>query len=116
VFRAEYELHHLHIIDGTRANYLLQRFRMDVNIPLRGRLGVGASGDYLSRYTFYQAGTKSHLRFPEVRVFSQLERANDSAASDVSSFAAAHRDDRGGAGRRRHHRPRPPLRACVRGS
>jgi len=42
---------------------------MDLNIPLRGRLGVGASGDYLSRYTFYQAGTKSHLRFPEVRVF-----------------------------------------------
>ena len=69
LFRAEYQLHHLHIIDGTRANYLLQRFRMDLNVPLRGRLGVGATGDYLRRQTFYQNGTKSRLRFPEIRVF-----------------------------------------------
>ena len=69
IFRAEYELHHLHIIDGTRANYLLQRLRVDANLPLRGRFGVGASGDFFSRYTFYQNGTKSHLQFPEIRVF-----------------------------------------------
>jgi hypothetical protein len=69
LFQAEYELHHLHIIDGTRANYLLQRFRVGVNVPIRGRLGFGASTEYFSRYTFYQAGTKSHLSFPEIRVF-----------------------------------------------
>jgi hypothetical protein len=69
LFRAEYELHHLHIIDGTRANYLLQRFRADLNVPLRGRLGAGVTGDYFRRQTFYQNGTKSRLRFPEIRVF-----------------------------------------------
>ena len=69
LLQAEYELHHLHIIDGTRANYLLQRFRVGVNVPLRGRLGAGVSTEYFSRHTFYQAGTKSHLSFPEIRVF-----------------------------------------------
>ena len=69
LLQAEYELHHLHIIDGTRANYLLQRFRAGVNVPIRGRLGFGASTEFFSRYTFYQAGTKSHLSFPEIRVF-----------------------------------------------
>ena len=75
LFRAEYELHHLHIIDGTRANYLLQRFRVDLNVPLRGRLGAGVTGDYLRRQTFYQNGTKSRLAIPGDSSISQLERA-----------------------------------------
>ena len=67
--QAEYELHHLHIIDGTRANYLLQRVRLGLNVPLRGRFGAGVSGGYFSRHTFYRDQTKSSLRFPEIRVF-----------------------------------------------
>jgi hypothetical protein len=66
-----YELHHLHVIDGIRGNHLLQRFRADLNLPLRGALGIGVSGDLFYRKTFYQDVDipTSHSRFPQVRVF-----------------------------------------------
>ena len=39
-FTFGYEAHHLHVLDGVRANHLLQRARADLLLPLRGRLGV----------------------------------------------------------------------------
>ena len=65
-----YELHHLHSIDGVRANHLLQRARLDVTFPLRGALGVGGSTEFFSRTTFYadDAG-EANYHFPQYRVF-----------------------------------------------
>ena len=68
-FEAAWELHHLHVIDGIRANHLLQRARVDLNVPVRGPLGIGVSGDYFNRHTFYQSGETSHTRFPQIRLF-----------------------------------------------
>ena len=65
-----YELHHLHSIDGVRANHVLQRARLDVTFPLRGALGVGGSTEFFSRTTYYadDAG-EANYHFPQYRVF-----------------------------------------------
>ena len=64
-----YDLHHIHVIDGIRANHLLQRLRTDLDVPIRGRLGAGVTFDYFSRHTFYQQDVTAHTTFPQLRAF-----------------------------------------------
>jgi hypothetical protein len=66
-----YELHHLHVLDGARANHLLQRARADLHLPLKGRLGVGLSGEFFDRRTWYKAPDvpRAIFHFPQVRGF-----------------------------------------------
>jgi hypothetical protein len=49
-----YEGRHLYSLDGVRANHFLQRGRIDLLLPLRGAFGVGVTGEYFDRRTFYQ--------------------------------------------------------------
>jgi hypothetical protein len=65
-----YEAHHLHVLDGVRANHLLQRTRADLLLPLRGRLGVGITGEYFDRRTYYQQPgvDRALFHFPQFRV------------------------------------------------
>jgi uncharacterized protein DUF3943 len=67
---AAWELHHLHVLDGVRANHVLQRARLDVTWPLKGSLGVGGSGEFFTRRTFYadNAG-EANYHFPQYRIF-----------------------------------------------
>ena len=66
-----YEGRTLHSLDGVRANHLLQRGRLDVTVPFRDRLGVGATGELFSRRSYYQdsARTRREYRFPQFRVY-----------------------------------------------
>jgi hypothetical protein len=66
-----YELHHLRVLDGVRANHVLQRARADLTLLLRGSLGVGVSGEFFDRRTLYQAEGVSPARFyfPQIRTF-----------------------------------------------
>ncbi len=67
---AMYELHHLHVIDGIRGNHVLQRARVDVDVRLRGSLGIGASADFFDRRTTYQQGLPTaHSYYPQFRTF-----------------------------------------------
>jgi hypothetical protein len=65
-----YELHHLYVLDGIRANHLLQRTRIDGRLPLRGPWSIRATGEYFDRRTFYQieGTTPAHFRFPQFRI------------------------------------------------
>ncbi len=65
-----YQLHHLHVLDGVRANHLLQRARADLRLPLRGRLGVGVSGEWFDRRSFYQQPDVpvGRFHFPQFRL------------------------------------------------
>jgi hypothetical protein len=65
-----YELHHLYVLDGIRANHLLQRARADARLPLRGPWSVLVTGEYFDRHTYYQIPdtTPAHFRFPQFRV------------------------------------------------
>jgi hypothetical protein len=67
---AAWELHHLHVLDGVRANHVLQRARVDITWPVKGALGVGGSGEFFTRRTFYanDAGEATY-HFPQYRVF-----------------------------------------------
>ncbi len=66
-----YEAHQLHVLDGVRCNHFLQRSRANLQIPLKGRLGVGVSGEFFDRRTFYQTPgvPKAHFHFPQFRAF-----------------------------------------------
>jgi hypothetical protein len=69
-FRLLYEAHHLHVLDGVRANHLLQRLRMDLNVPIRGQLGFGITGEFFDRRTYYQASNveDTHYSYPQFRL------------------------------------------------
>lgn len=66
-----YEGRHLYSLDGVRANHFLQRARLDLTLPLRGSLGIGASGEYFFRQSFYQDEARSQLeyRYPQFRAY-----------------------------------------------
>jgi hypothetical protein len=65
-----WELHHLHVLDGVRANHVLTRARLDVTWPLKGALGIGGSTEFFTRKTYYadDAG-EADYHFPQYRVF-----------------------------------------------
>ena len=66
-----YEGRHLFSLDGVRANHFLQRGRVDLLLPLRGAFGVGVTGEYFDRRTFYQdaAATRVKYHYPQVRAY-----------------------------------------------
>ena len=66
-----YEGRHLYSLDGVRANHFLQRGRIDLLLPLRGALGLGVTGEYFDRRTFYQDAdrTRVNYHYPQVRTY-----------------------------------------------
>ena len=66
-----YEGRHLYSLDGVRANHFLQRGRLDLLVPLRGSLGLGASGEGFFRQSFYQDEERSQLEYhyPQFRLY-----------------------------------------------
>jgi hypothetical protein len=66
-----YETHHLRSLDGVRANHFLQQLRLDLLAPMYGPLGVGVSGEYFDRRTYYQDPTSATrtYHFPQFRAF-----------------------------------------------
>jgi hypothetical protein len=70
-FTMSYELHHLRVLDGERANHVLQRARADLMLPLRGQLGFGVTGEFFDRRTLYKAEgvSPAHFYFPQFRMF-----------------------------------------------
>ena len=69
-----YEGRQLYSLDGVRANHLLQRVRLDLIAPIRGKFGIGLTGEYFDRRTFYQDASRTIKRFhyPQVRAFFTL--------------------------------------------
>ena len=53
---------HLYVVDGVRANHLLQRFGVDLWPPLRGSLGIGVSGEYFDRRTYFKDNARTRKR------------------------------------------------------
>jgi hypothetical protein len=66
-----YEGRHLYSLDGVRANHFLQRARVDLLLPVRGAFGLGATGEYFFRQSFYQDEDRSQVeyRYPQVRAY-----------------------------------------------
>jgi len=66
-----YETHHLRSLDGVRANHFIQQLRLDLLVPLRDPLGIGFSGEYFDRRTYYQSEDTETRKyhFPQFRVY-----------------------------------------------
>jgi hypothetical protein len=66
----------IYSLDGVRANHFLQHVRVDLLFPLRGPLGLGVSGEYFDRRSFYQdpAQTKQSYHYPQVRGYFTWRR------------------------------------------
>ena len=66
-----YEGRHIYSLDGVRANHFLQRARLDLLVPVRGPLGLGVSGEYFFRQSFYQDEDRTQLeyRYPQFRAY-----------------------------------------------
>ena len=58
-----YEGRHIYSLDGVRANHFLQRGRIDLMVPLKGALGLGVTGEYFDRRTFYQDEARSRVNY-----------------------------------------------------
>jgi hypothetical protein len=71
VISLTYEGRQLYSLDGVRANHLLQRARLDLIAPLRGKFGIGVTAEYFDRRSFYQDPSQTTKRFhyPQVRAF-----------------------------------------------
>jgi len=61
----------IYSLDGVRANHFLQHTRVDVLLPLRGALGLGASAEYFHRRSYYQdaASTIRTYHYPQLRAY-----------------------------------------------
>jgi hypothetical protein len=70
-----YEGRHLYSLDGVRANHFLQRTRVDLLLPLRRSLGLGVSGEYFNRRTYFQDEnrTVAGYHYPQLRAYFTWE-------------------------------------------
>jgi hypothetical protein len=66
----------IYSLDGVRANHFLQHARVDLLLPVRGSLGLGVSGEYFDRRSYYQdvAGTTLKYHYPQVRAYFTWQR------------------------------------------
>lgn len=66
-----YEGRQLYSLDGVRANHFLQRTRLDILVPVRGRFGIGTSAEYFFRKSYYQdpEHTRKTYKYPQVRAY-----------------------------------------------
>ena len=66
-----YEARHIYSLDGVRVNHFLQKTRFDLQVPLKGRLGIGAAAEYFSRKSYYQDPdrTVKGYSYPQVRAY-----------------------------------------------
>jgi Domain of unknown function (DUF3943) len=61
----------IYSLDGVRTNHFLQHTRVDLLLPLRGPLGLGASAEYFHRRSYYQdaESTIKTYHYPQLRAY-----------------------------------------------
>jgi len=61
----------IYSLDGVRANHFLQHARVDLLFPLHGRIGLGTSGEFFHRSSYYQdaAQTINTYHYPQLRAY-----------------------------------------------
>jgi hypothetical protein len=67
--RANYGGVWMHTVDGAQADHWAQSLRVDLIVPVRGRLGIGSSLEFVRRKSYYDAADDLLQRFPQLRVY-----------------------------------------------
>ena len=67
----EFEGRQLYVVDGERANHFLHRTRVDLQVPLKGALAIGATAEYFGRATYYHDvnNTKKTYYYPQFGLY-----------------------------------------------
>lgn len=69
VLRANYGSVWMHTVDGAQADHWTQNVRFDAIVPVRGKLGVGSTAEFIRRKSYYDAADDVLQRFPRLRVY-----------------------------------------------
>ena len=69
VFRASYGGVWMHTVDGAQADHWVQGLRFDLIAPVRGKLGIGTTAEFIRRKSYYDAADDLMERFPRLRVY-----------------------------------------------
>lgn len=67
--RATYSAVWLHTVDGAQADHWTQNVRLDLLVPVAKRLGIGTTGEFIRRKSYYDTADDVLNRFPQVRVY-----------------------------------------------
>lgn len=69
ILRANYGSVWMHTVDGAQADHWAQGLRFDAILPVRGKLGVGGTAEFIRRKSYYDAADDIMARFPRMRVY-----------------------------------------------
>jgi len=66
----------IYSLDGVRANHFLQQARVDLLFPLKGSLGIGTSGEFFHRRSYYQDVDRTTVtyHYPQLRAYLTWRR------------------------------------------
>ncbi len=64
-----YQGYQIYVVDGLRSNHVLQRFRVDLLVPVHRRVAIGATGEFFYRKTYFQDSAETREKFPQVRFY-----------------------------------------------
>ena len=67
--RASYGGLWMHTVDGAQADHWAQGLRFDLIIPVKGKVGVGSTAEFIRRKSYYDAADDVMQRFPQLRVY-----------------------------------------------
>jgi hypothetical protein len=67
--RAAYDAAWLHAVDGARADHWTRNVRIDLVLPVKGRLGIGTTGEFIRRASHYDVAGDVRQRYPQMRVY-----------------------------------------------
>jgi hypothetical protein len=74
LLRAQYGAVWMHTVDGAQADHWAQNLRFDAIVPLKGKLGVGSTAEFIRRKSYYDAADDIRQRFPQFRVYLSWTR------------------------------------------
>jgi hypothetical protein len=69
-----YQAFHVNVVDGTRANHILQRAAIDVRVPVARELALGAAAEYFYRQAYFWANGTRTDESAQLRVFLAWSR------------------------------------------
>ena len=66
---AQYQGYQIYVMDGLRANHVLQRLDVMLDVPVHKHWAVGTAGEFFYRKTYFNAGGEQTAKFWQFRTY-----------------------------------------------
>ena len=66
---AQYQGYQIYVVDGLRANHVLQRLEIMLDVPVHKSWAVGTAGEFFYRKTYFNAGGEQTEKFWQFRTY-----------------------------------------------